>query len=192
MKRFKIIGPKAKKYKPKVVIRKYWSKKKHKWIKKKYEYTHEAYKTSYRGQALLVKNGKLTQHGKEVRARLMAGDMSDTFKHEVDKYLTDKEHKNIKESTLMAHLENVTYQVTHKDEIDSKEGSRNPRTFIYNMGGDVDELAEDMGISKEELLNKKNWRFVSSEEAYFTLNGVEYSFKFKYEENMITWNARKV
>lgn len=197
MRKIKIIGhgkkaylkEKGKKYE---VKRKWWSKKKGKYIEKKYTYDYKGYKTTTRSSKLLVKNGKLTDYGKEVR-EAMVTKLGKPFEAKVDELLHKvvNKDKSLKESTFMSQIENALEQAESKSL--NKDNSRAKlRTFIYNMGGDVEDLASDLGITKKELLDEKNWRFVNSEEAYFTFGGYEYSFYFKYEENEIRWQRSKL
>lgn len=184
MRKIKIIGHGKKAYTTRTVKRTYWSKKKGKYVTKVYKY--QGYKTTTRSSKLLVKNDKLTKYGKEVR-EAMVKKLGKPFEAKVDELLHGAE--NLKESTFMAQMENALEQAESK----SLDNSRAKiRTFIYNMGGDVEDLASDLGITKKELLDEKNWRFVNSEEAYFTMNGYEYSFYFKYEENEIRWQRSKL
>ena len=186
MKKFKIIS--SRNYSTRRVKRTYWSKRRQEFVTKVYEYKrYKKISSTYRGEELVVKDGKITEYGKALKAKLSKG-MNESYIHEIENYMSEKEQ--LKESTLLSHIESVQYEQAHKDELGPNKS--NPRRFIYNMGGDIDVLAEDMGIPREELLNEKNWRFVSSEEAYFTLNGFEYTFHFKYSENSIVWLRRPI
>lgn len=186
MKRFKIIS--SRNYSTRTVKRTYWSKKKHKFVTKTYKYKrYKNISKTTRSDKLIVRNGKLTEYGKAFKNEL-AKNLSESYVKDIESYISEK--KQLKESTLLSHIEGVHYEQAHKDELGPNKS--NPRRFIYNMGGDIDVLAEEMGISQEELLNEKNWRFISPEEAYFTLNGYEYNFHFKYSENSIVWQRRKL
>ncbi len=59
--------------------------------------------------------------------------------------------------------------------------------YIYNMGGDIDALAEDMGLRVEDLRNNDNWDWITNT---FKFDGVLYTFKFDYEGGGVTWAAK--
>ena len=49
------------------------------------------------------------------------------------------------------------------------------RRFIINLGYDPEELAKELGISEEDLLNPSNWN-----KDTLTVNGISWLFTFKY------------
>lgn len=190
MKKFRIIGQGNKSYTTRRVKRTWFNKKLGKKITKVYEY--KGYKTTKRSQKLIVKNGKLTKYGKEYKEALIRK-LGNDFRYKVEEkiFVAEKNDANLKESTLVGQIERALEQAENKYSDDSASRSK-IRGFIYNMGGDVDDLAIDLGIDKKTLLDESNWRFVNSEEAYFTFGGYQYSFNFKYEENTIVWQRKKV
>lgn len=71
------------------------------------------------------------------------------------------------------------------------EGNKISR-YIYNMGGDIDEVAEDMGVDPSVLLKESNWKFTDDEgnkldKPIFNYAGTDYIFTFDYNSGGIRW-----
>ena len=190
MRKIKIIGQGIKSYSSRKVKSTWYNKTLGKVMTE--EYTYEGYKTTERRSRLIVKNGKITKYGKELRDQLVRK-LGDEFTYKVDEkiHAATKDNNNLRESTLISQLERALEQAARKD--DEGASRSKIRGFIYNMGGDVDSLAEDLGITKDDLLNPEKWEWIKgSDEAHFTFGGFKYTFHFKYEENAITWTREVV
>ena len=57
-------------------------------------------------------------------------------------------------NTFLSHLRGVEFDEEMHQLIESK---RNIERYIYNMGGDPDELASQIGVNRDTLLNENNW-----------------------------------
>lgn len=162
---------KKKKFK-KVVTRIYVSKKTGKT--KTYRYTYTTYKvnkkTKYRHSPKnIIYRGKITKYGKEWIAKYKETlDISDQSELEAQIQTAEKNKRTITNNTMKAKL------------MESKT-----ERFLYNMGGgDVEELAQEMGITYEDLLNDDHWDW---DKETFTINGITYQFHFDYESHSLTW-----
>lgn len=189
MRRIKILGENVKKYRTRTVKRTYWSKKKQEYVTKIYKY--QGYKTVTRGQKFVVKHGKVTKYGEQLK-RSLINQLGEGWRAKVESKMAARD--DLRESTLisqlevaLADLESGQLDLSEKDKISRKK----LRAYIYNMGGDAEDLARDLGISVKDLLNPANWTFKNDEDATFTFNGRVYEFYFKYKENTISWNSRK-
>lgn len=156
----------------KVVTRTYISKKTGKT--KTYRYTYTTYKVNKKVKTRSTKNiiyrGKITKYGKEWLAKYKKTlDYSDQNELE-SRILSDEKNKRTVTSTTM------------KARMMESKTAR----FIYNMGGDVDELSEEMGISYEDLINDDHWNW---DKETFTINGITYQFHFDYESHSLTWEV---
>lgn len=157
------------KYK-RVITRKYTSKKTGKT--KVYKYTYSVYKVNNKIKTRSVKNiiyrGKVTKYGRE---------WLDKYKQTLD--ISDQ---NDLEARILSDERNkrtVTAQ-TMKSRIQENKTAR----FIYNMGGDIDELSEEMGVDYRDLINDKHWDFKNET---FTFNGITYQFHFDYKSHSLVW-----
>ena len=168
--RLKFMKSKRQAKKIKTIKRVYVSKKTGK--KKTYTYEYETFningKTVHRSRRNVVFRGKITKYGKEWLEKYKKNlDISDA--NDIERYVlsAEREGRTLKASSAISHLqENKTAR------------------FIYNMGGNIDDLAEEMGVTYEDLVNDKHWDFNKSE---FTVNGVTYRFTFEYREHNIIW-----
>ena len=136
-------------------------------------------RTTTRNTEAITRNGQLTEYGREYIKTLKQGE-NEAYEHTINMLV--QSNPDMSEASLIGRLENI------KEQIESQDVNRKTvRSFIYNMGGDVDELAADLGISKKELLYEGNWQFKSKEEAVFVYRGNYYTFSFKYDEETISW-----
>lgn len=152
------------------VRRTYISKKTGK--KRVYKYTYTIYKVNGKTRTRSVKNvvyrGKLTKYGKAwVEAYSKNLDRADRNDLQARLLNAEQLHKTVTVNSIKSMLsENRTAR------------------YIYNMGGDIDELAEEMNLDPRELVNERNWDFNKSR---FTYNGLTYEFYFEYDEHSIHW-----
>ena len=185
MKRFEIIGNRGRKYQ-RTVKRRYYSKKKGEWVTKVYHYEYgKQTKYTQRSSELVVQDGKITKYGEELQKALITR-LGQSWEHQIGKMLNTK--GDLKESTLLSKIQK-TLEDREFGRPTQEKGSI--RQYLYNMGGDLDELAEDMGIDPKILANKEYWIFQDSGKATFNYNGASYTFNFKYEDNKILWDRRK-
>lgn len=146
MKKFKIIakgrgrGNKTSSKGLRVVKRKYKLKNGREVIQM---YTYGT-RTTTRSTEAITRNGQLTEYGREYIKTLKQGE-NEAYEHTINMLV--QSNPDMSEASLIGRLENI------KEQIESQDVNRKTvRSFIYNMGGDVDELAADLGISKKELL----------------------------------------
>ena len=81
-------------------------------------------------------------------------------------------------STFFSHMQGM--QFNEKNELVSSK--RNRLRYIYNMGGDPDELASQIGVSTGELLNEDNW---DGDE--FSFGGRKYILDVRYQDGVVRW-----
>ena len=58
------------------------------------------------------------------------------------------------ENTFLSHMQGLEFDEDTGALIETK---KNRLRYIYNMGGDPDEIAAALGVSKDDLLNERNW-----------------------------------
>lgn len=54
------------------------------------------------------------------------------------------------------------------------------------MGGEPEDLSDELGVDEGELFNQQNWNF---DDNTFTYDGVTYEFTFDYDTHNITWKV---
>lgn len=81
-------------------------------------------------------------------------------------------------STFFSHMQGM--QFNEKDEL--VPSKRNMLRYIYNMGGDPDELAGQIGVSTSELLDEDNW---DGDE--FSFGGRKYVLDVRYQDGIVRW-----
>lgn len=183
MKKFEIIGNRGRKYAGEVT-RHYYSKHIDDWLTKHYRYEYGK-KTKYteRSSELIVKDGEVTEYGKALK-RALAARLGEGFDHQIETILYDTKG-DLKESTLLSKVQKL---LEDKEYGKPTKKRHSIRQYIYNMGGDLEELAADMGIDPKILGSKKYWTFTNGGKATFSYNGAIYEFNFKYSENRIIWD----
>lgn len=64
--------------------------------------------------------------------------------------------------------------------------------YLYNMGADIDQLQEKVGVSSSEFLDEANWKFSESDEVTFTRPADQKTFILyvAYESGVVKWQAR--
>lgn len=186
MKKFEIIGNRGRKYARKVT-RRYYSKRKGEWVTKVYHYEYgKKTKYSERSSELIVKDGEITEYGKALKRALVAR-LEPGFEIQIDTILYDTKG-DLKESTLLSKIQKL---IEDKEYGRPTKEKHSIRQYIYNMGGDLEELAADMGIDPKILSNKQYWTFTDGGKATFSYNGAVYEFNFKYSENRVIWDKRR-
>ena len=118
----------------------------------------------------LVKNGKVTKYGEEwleeYRKKL---DFSDQNELRAILYKAQRNKETITIEGLTSRLSNTKIE-----------------RFIYNMGGEVEDLAADLGVDEEDLLDTTRWKKWDSNPT-FEFDGVTYEFTFDYDTHSIKW-----
>lgn len=162
----------------KVVIRKYTSKKTGKTKTYRYEYFQfkvrngRKTKTVTRSAKNIIYRGKVTKYGREWIEEYKKGlDISDRNELEAQIISAERHKRTVKSSSMISRMKETKIE-----------------RYLYNMGGDIYDLSEDMNISEEDLMRESNWTF-KGEEGYFTFNGITYEFHFKYKEHTIDWSV---
>lgn len=154
------------------VTRRYTSKKTGKT--KVYKYTYSIYKVKgrvrTRSKKHIVWRGKVTKYGEKWIQEYSKGlDISDRSELEAQVLRAERHNWSVTENSLKSRL------------MESRTAK-----YIYNMGGDVEELAEEFGIDERDLINDKYWDFNNST---FTFNGTTYQFYFDYDKHSIDWKV---
>ena len=146
--------------KQRTVVRKYFSKRKNEWVTKTYHYNA---KKAKRSDLIVGKSGKVYKDRlKKLRDSL---DANDQF--ELDLIIMHQQAKKdarISERTLRSML------------ADSKI-----EKAIINTGYTPEELAAEMGINVDDLLDEDNW-----DGDIFKLGDRTWNFEFKYDGSVMT------
>lgn len=148
--------------KMKTIIRKYWSKKKGDWVTKIYTYEGK----SRRGKVLVSKSGQVN-------------------KKNVEEYKQQIENSNVyteaEKRMLKADLNNLIRQRSKNKQkmtttgFEGYEAETKIERFFVNAGYSVEEAAEILGVSEEEIYDKRNWQG-----NVLTVSGQSYEIKFNY------------
>lgn len=144
------------------IVRKYWSKKKRDYVTKIYKYEGK----SRRGKVLVSKSGKVNK--KNVEAYRQQIENSDVYS-EAEKRM------------LKADLNNLIRQRSKNGQkmtttgFEGYEAETRVDRFFANAGYSVEEAAEMLGVSQEELYDEKNWQ-----RNVLTVGGQSYEVKFNY------------
>ena len=116
----------------------------------------------------IMKNGKLTKYGEEWLEEYKRG--------------LDFEDRNDLQARLLSWQrrgETIT-----AEKIKSVLKDTKVERYLYNMGGEPDDIAEEIGVDSEALFNADNWNF---NDGIFSYNGEEYEFTFNYGSHNISW-----
>ena len=144
--------------KKKTVVRKYFSKRKNEWVTKTYEYDTRAH-----SPLIINKKGKVYEDKlKRLRNSLTDPNEQDELDLIIENQLY-KKNPRISEKTLRSMLSNSKIEKA-----------------IINTGYTADELASELGIKVDDLLNEANW---SGSE--FTFGGKTWDFEFKYDGSVM-------
>ena len=118
----------------------------------------------------VMKDGKLTKYGRDYIEEYKRG-LSISDKNDLDDKLNEWKRKGetVTVEKLTSHLSKTQIE-----------------RYIYNMGGEVEDLAADLGVDEEELLDKQRWKHWDTTPT-FEFEGVTYEFTFDYATHSITW-----
>lgn len=116
----------------------------------------------------IMKEGKMTQYGREYVNEYMRG-------------LSRSDAQDLKDWLEQEHRDGKTVTV---EKLKSHLSSTKIERFIYNMGGEPDDLAADLEIDESDLFDLSNWDF---ENNTFKLNGKTYEFSFDYDTHNLAW-----
>ena len=61
--------------------------------------------------------------------------------------------------------------------------------MLANTGYSVEQLANKLGVSVEELLNRDNWTSVNGQQYFKKPGGDEYRFEYKYDDEVFVKNV---
>ena len=116
----------------------------------------------------IMKDGRMTQYGQEYVEEYMQG-LSTSDKNDLRAWLSQerRDKKTVTVEKLTSHLSDTEVE-----------------RFIYNMGGEPEDLAADLDIDESELFNVDNWNFNDNT---FTYDGKTYEFTFDYDTHNLTW-----
>ena len=143
----------------KTVVRKYFSKRKNEWVTKIYEYDKRA-----KSPLIINKKGKVYEDKlKRLRDSLTDPNEQDELDLIIENQLY-KKNPRISEKTLRSML------------ADSKI-----EKAIINTGYTPEELAAEMGINADDLLDENNW-----DGDIFKLGDRTWNFEFKYDGSVMT------
>ena len=82
-------------------------------------------------------------------------------------------------STFKSHLVGIQYDEERKELVAS---SHNRLRYIYNMGGDPEQLAAEIGVETIDLLNDSNWQGDN-----FYSKGQKYELDVRYQDGVVKW-----
>lgn len=152
--------------KQKTVVRKYFSKRKNEWVTKTYKYNAPS-------PLIINKKGKVYEDKLErLRSSLSVMDQYELDRriaHRLAMYNNYGENPRISEKTLRSMI------------ADSKI-----EKAIINTGYTPEELASELGISVEDLLDEANWS-----ESEFTFGGKTWDFEFKYDGSIMVERTKE-
>lgn len=150
--------------KKKTVVRKYFSKRKNEWVTKIYEYDTRA-----KSPLIINKKGKVY----EDKLKRLRNSLSNPYdQYELDLIIENqlyKKNPRISEKTLRSML----------------SGSKIEKAII-NTGYTAEELAAEMGITADDLLDENNW-----DGDIFKLGNRTWTFEFKYDGSVMTEQIKK-
>ena len=145
-----------------------WIRKDGTIVTRNYTYTKNS-KYSDVNHILMTKEGTRTKFYDQLKNKLQEayGADADSYISQLDSWMNDAEKKNkaFSEATFRSKLE------------DSKR-----EKYFFNMGGDIDEIAAELGTTREVLAADANW-----DHDNFKFNGWVYTFKFDYDNGGISW-----
>ena len=119
----------------------------------------------------IMKNGKITKYGQE---------WLDEYKRGLD--LEDR--NDLQARLLSWHRQGETITA---EKIKSVLKDTKVERYLYNMGGEPDDIADEIGIDRSEFFNADNWDF---RESIFTFDGETYEFSFDYSTHNISWRKQ--
>ena len=146
--------------KKRTVVRKYFSKRRNEWVTKTYEYNA---KKAKRSDLIVGKSGKVYKD----RLKKLRDSLSDpNDKYELDLIIENQLYKKdprISERTLRSMLADSKIQKA-----------------IINTGYTPEELAAEIGINADDLLDENNW-----DGSTFTFGGKTWNFEFRYDGSVM-------
>ena len=151
--------------KKRTVVRKYFSKRKNEWVTKTYEYN---VKKAKRSDLIVGKSGKVYKD----RLKKLKDSLDAYDQYELDLIIMHQQAKKdarISERTLRSMLADSKIEKT-----------------IINTGYTPEELAAEMGINVDDLLDENNW-----DGDIFQLGDRTWNFEFKYDGSVMTEQIKK-
>lgn len=149
--------------KKRTVVRKYFSKRKNEWVTKTYEYNVKKAKKS---PLIVGKKGNIYEDRlKELRDSLGTMDQ-----YELDRRIAHQ--RSLAERGIDARISERTLRSMLSDSMIEKA--------IINTGYTPEELADEMGISLDDLLDEANWN-----DSVFTFGGKTWNFEFRYDGSIM-------
>lgn len=167
--------------------RTYYRKKKGEWVTKYYKYNYDESK-GYGTQVgkLMFKSGKTTKLYDKLKIEIKKKYkdwQADKIIDNLDARIREARRKGriYELNTFISHLKGVEFDEEMHQLVESK---RNIERYIYNMGGDPDELANQIGVKLNTLLDNDNW----SEDTFINPTSLaSYSLNVRYEDGVVTW-----
>lgn len=150
--------------KKRTVVRKYFSKRKNEWVTKTYEYN---VKKAKRSDLIIGRTGKVY----EDRLKKLRDSLSLDDQHELDRRIAHQlamaqnygENPRISERTLRSMIADSQIEKA-----------------IINTGYTPEELANELGIDVDDLLDEANWK-----DSIFTFGGKTWNFEFRYDGSIM-------
>ena len=146
--------------KKRTVVRKYFSKRKNEWVTKTYHYNR---KKAKRSDLIVGKSGKVYKD----RLKKLKDSLDEYDQFELDLIIIHQQAKKdarISERTLRSMLADSKIQKA-----------------IINTGYTPEELAAEMGINVDDLLDEDNW-----DGDIFKLGDRTWNFEFRYDGSVMT------
>lgn len=167
--------------------RTYYKKKTGEWVTKYYKYNYDESK-GYGTQVgkLMFKSGKTTKLYDKLKIEIKKKYkdwQADKIIDDLDARIREARRKGriYELNTFISHLKGVEFDEEMHQLVESK---RNIERYIYNMGGDPNELANQIGVSRDTLLNKNNWS-----DSTFSFNDNKFSLDVRYEDGVVKWTV---
>lgn len=149
--------------KKRTVVRKYFSKRKNEWVTKTYEYNVKKAKKS---PLIVGKKGNIY----EDRLKELRNSLGTMDQYELDRRIAHQ--RSLAERGIDARISERTLRSMLSDSMIEKA--------IINTGYTPEELADEMGISLDDLLDEANWN-----DSVFTFGGKTWNFEFRYDGSIM-------
>ena len=140
--------------------------------RKVYEYKYTVYQVKghkrHRGKKNILWRGKITKYGEK-------------WLEEYKKGLDFSDRNDLEARILSDERNGRTVSVTT---MESRMKETKTERYIYNMGGDAQDIADELGVEYEDIVNDDHWDWSTNR---LTINGVTYEFTFDYKNHTLDW-----
>lgn len=162
-----------------------WTNKNGQVVEKTYQYDSSVYKKQSDKKA---KNLVYTKSGKLKKSKVVEIFNTLLEKGKVTKFTgvadITRKIENMKATSKSKVLGNISVETViasyMKDSL---------LKMLANTGYSVEQLANKLGVSVAELLDKENWTSVNGQQYFKKPNGAEYRFEYKYDDEVFVENV---